>query len=113
MTYQTYYLTTTSNDQRATTLNTASAKLVTLTPGLRPERPFAPLARGPAGIFFIFWFKMVSADATRFLKQKFMLQKIKIHIEYKLPHFQMNVWPECEHRVFSLNLFIFSIDHTR
>ena len=41
-----------------------------------------------------------------------MLRKIQIYMEYKLPHFQMNVWPECEHRVFSLNLF-FSIDHTR
>ena len=30
----------------ATTLNSASAELVTLAPGLRPERRFAPLARG-------------------------------------------------------------------
>ena len=31
---------------RATTFNSANTKLVTLAPGLRPERRFAPLARG-------------------------------------------------------------------
>ena len=39
-TYQFYYL------SRATTFNSANTKLVTLAPGLRPERRFAPLARG-------------------------------------------------------------------
>ena len=40
MTYHFYYL------SRATTVNSANTKLVTLTPGLRPEQRFAPLARG-------------------------------------------------------------------
>ena len=40
MTYHFYYL------SRATTLNSANTKLVTLAPGLRPERRLAPLARG-------------------------------------------------------------------
>ena len=40
MTYHFYYL------SRATTLNSANTKLVTLAPVLRPERRFAPLARG-------------------------------------------------------------------
>ena len=40
MTYHFYYL------SRATTLNSANTKLVTLAQGLRPERRLAPLARG-------------------------------------------------------------------
>ena len=40
MTYRFYYL------SRATTLNSANTKLVTLAPGLRTELRFAPLARG-------------------------------------------------------------------
>ena len=40
MAYHFYYL------SRATTLNSANTKLVTLAPGLRLERRFAPLARG-------------------------------------------------------------------
>ena len=39
-TYHFYYL------SRATTFNSANTKLVTLAPGLRPERRFAPLAQG-------------------------------------------------------------------
>ena len=39
ITYHFYYL------SRATTLNFANTKLVTLTPCLRPERRFVPLAR--------------------------------------------------------------------
>ena len=40
MTYHFYYV------SRATTLNSANTKLVTLAPGLRPEWRFASLARG-------------------------------------------------------------------
>ena len=39
-TYHFYYL------SRATTFNSANTKLVTLAPGLHPERRFAPLAQG-------------------------------------------------------------------
>ena len=41
MTYHFYYLTTTSND-----FELPNTKLVTLAPGVRLERRFAPLARG-------------------------------------------------------------------
>ena len=77
-TYHFYYL------SRATTFNSANTKLVALAPGLRPERRFAPLARGLYSIL------------TR--------SRLKGMDDYIIPKTHSNPYPEPNHKLGMLKL---------